>query len=68
MTASVPRVTRLRRKDLPTIYIILGTVVAVLAGIWIWSPANLQQVPEENAPEIAAERAATEALVAEGRR
>ena len=48
-------------------YVIASAVVLVLAAIWIWSPANLEQSSSKNLPGVIAERAATAVIVAEGR-
>jgi len=52
---------------LTRVYVVIGAVVMVLAAIWIWSPANLDQVNPVDTPEIIAERTATATVVAEGR-
>ena len=48
-------------------YVVVGGAVLVIAGFWVWSPANLEQTTPVDTPEVIAERAATAAIVAEGR-
>ena len=47
------------------VYGLLSLVILILGGVWIWSPANIE-APGES-PQSVADRAATDAIVAEER-